>query len=150
MNNLSFRWAVTVLSALLFLNAGAAWAEMVAISRDNVSMRTGPGMNYTVQWKLGQGFPLQLLKHSGKWLNVRDFEGASGWVPKVAVNSEGHMVVKTRKKVSLRSGPSLNNGIVAKAGYGVVFNTVEKKKGWVKVSQGGVTGWVREDLLWGF
>jgi SH3-like domain-containing protein len=140
----------SVLFALLTLNAGTVLAEMAAVSRDNVSMRSAPGMKEKVLWKLGQGFPVKVLKHSGKWLQVRDFEGESGWIPQSVVSKEGHMVVKTRKKISLRSSPNVNSSIVAKASYGVVLKTLERKKGWVKVGQNGLTGWVREDLLWGF
>ncbi|WP_417910953.1 SH3 domain-containing protein [Candidatus Electronema sp. PJ] len=150
MPKMSSHLFLSVLFFLLTLNAGVVLAEMASVSRDNVNIRSAPGMKEQVLWKLGQGFPLRVLKRSGKWLQVRDFEGESGWIPKSAVSKEGHMVVKVRKKVSLRSSPSVNSNIVAKAGYGVVLKTLGKRKGWVKVGQGGVTGWVREDLLWGF
>jgi SH3-like domain-containing protein len=40
---------------------------------------------------------------------------------------------------------------VAKAHYGVVFKTLKKKSGWVKVQhEKGVTGWVKRSLLWGY
>ena len=136
--------------ALLMLHT-AAWAEMVSVSRENAKMLAGPdGKKAKVLWTLGKGFPLKVLQRSGSWIKVCDFENSSGWIHKTAASKEGHMVVKTRKKVNLRNQPSQKGSVVAKAGYGVVFKTLEKKKGWVKVRQGGVTGWVSEDLLWGF
>ncbi|WP_417912266.1 SH3 domain-containing protein [Candidatus Electronema sp. TJ] len=137
--------------ALLTLHTAAALAEMVSVSRENAKMLAGPdGKKAKVLWTLGKGFPLKVLKRSGNWIQVKDFENSTGWIHKTAASKEGHMVVKTRKKVNLRSQPSQKGGVVAKAGYGVVFKTLEKKKGWVKVKQDGVTGWVSDTLLWGF
>ncbi len=135
--------------ALLTLHTAAALAEMVAVSRENAKMLAGPNGKAKVLWALGKGFPLKVLKRSGNWIHVKDFENSAGWIHKTAASKQGHMIVK-RRKINIRSTPSERGKVVAKAGYGVVFKTLDKKKGWVKVSQGGVTGWVNADLLWGF
>jgi len=137
------------------LNAGAAVAEMVAVSGKTINMRSGPGTKYKILWKLGSGFPLKVLKKKGSWLRVQDFEGTIGWVNKGVVNHVPHMIVKvhrkSKKRINVRSGPSTRNRIVAKAHYGVVFRTLQRKNGWVKVRhERGVTGWVKRSLLWGF
>ena len=140
---------------LLAFNVSAALAEMVAINGNDINMRSGPGKKYKVIWKLGDGFPLKVMKHSGKWVRVQDFEGTIGWVHKGVINRTPHMIVKvhkkTKKRINVRSGPGTNKRIVAKAYYGVVFRTLAQKSGWVKVSHGRkVTGWVKRSLLWGF
>uniref|UniRef100_UPI004056ADE9 SH3 domain-containing protein n=1 Tax=Candidatus Electronema sp. TaxID=2698783 RepID=UPI004056ADE9 len=135
--------------ALLTLHTAAAWAEMLSVSRENAKMLAGPNGNAKVLWTLGKGFPVKVLKRSGNWIQVKDFENSSGWIHKTAASKQGHMIVKKRK-INIRSTPSQRGKIVAKAGYGVVFKTLEKKKGWVKVRQDGVTGWVSDDMLWGF
>jgi SH3-like domain-containing protein len=137
------------------LNAGAAVAEMVAVSGKTINMRSGPGTKYKILWKLGSGFPLKVLKKKGSWMRVQDFEGTIGWVNKSVVNRVPHMIVKvhrkSKKRINVRSGPGTKNRIVAKAHYGVVFRTLQKKTGWVKVRHDrGVTGWVKRSLLWGF
>ncbi|XCN75058.1 MAG: SH3 domain-containing protein [Candidatus Electrothrix aestuarii] len=132
----------------------SAVARMVAVRNDNVNMRSGPGLKKKVLWKLSAGFPLKVVKRSGKWLKVKDFEGTVGWVHKNVVNRSGHMIVKAQKKsqgkINIRSKPSTRSKIVAKAYYGVVFRTLKKQKGWVKVQHGKVTGWIKRSLLWGF
>ncbi len=140
---------------LFVVQATAAIAEMVSISGNNVNMRSGGGKKYRVIWKLDSGFPLKVLRRSGSWIRVQDFEGTIGWVSKKVVNRTPHMIVKvhkkSRKQINVRSGPGTNNRIVAKAYYGVVFKTLKQKNGWVKVQhEKGVTGWVKRSLLWGF
>jgi len=147
-----------IILSLLFvmsLSIGNVMAEMLAIHGNEINMRSGPGKKYKVTWKLGDGFPLKVLKRSGNWIRVRDFEGTIGWVHKGVVNKTQHMIVKvhknTKKRINVRSGPGMNKRIVAKAYYGVVFKTLGRHNGWVKVRYGNqVTGWVKRNLLWGF
>jgi SH3-like domain-containing protein len=144
-----------ILFVVLFLFHNVAFAGMVAIRGDNVNMRSGPGLNHSVIWKLDNGFPLEVINRQDEWLNVRDFEGSTGWVSSRVTNSVPHMIVKTRQgsnqPINIRSGPGLENRIVAKAHHGVVFKTLEKKNDWVKVEHSqGVVGWVAGRLLWGF
>lgn len=136
------------------LTAESTLAKMVAVKNDNVNMRSGPGLNKKVIWKLGVGFPLKILKEKGEWFQVKDFEGTVGWVHKDVVNRSGHMVVKAQKKnkgkINIRSKPSTRSKVIAKAYYGVVFKTLEQRKGWAKVQHDNVTGWIKRTLLWGF
>jgi SH3-like domain-containing protein len=133
----------------------AAAIKMVSISGNNVNMRSGPGTQYKVIWELGNGFPLIILKESGDWYRVRDFEGTIGWVHKDVTGRTPHMIVKmhknSNKRINVRSGPGTKYRIVAKAYYGVVFKTLQQKNGWVNVRHAdGVTGWVKRSLLWGW
>lgn len=130
-------------------------AEMLSIAGDDVNMRSGPGTNYRIMWELGKGFPLQVLKRSGNWYRVRDFEGTIGWVHRSVVEKTPHMVVKVHKnsktRINVRSGPGTKYRIVAKAYYGVVFKTLQQKNGWVHVQhEKGVKGWIKRSLLWGW
>ncbi len=146
---------VLCILGLLLTTAAVAMAEMVAVANDNVNLRSGPGTRYKVTWKLGSGFPLKVLKRKGEWLRVKDFEGTIGWINAKVVNRVPHMIVrvhrKSKKRINVRSAPGTSSRIVAKAYYGVVFRTLAKKNGWVKVRhEKGVTGWIKRSLLWGF
>jgi SH3-like domain-containing protein len=136
------------------LTAQSVWARMVAIKNDDVNMRSGPSLDKEITWKLGVGFPLKIVKASGDWIKVKDFEGTVGWVHKDVVDRSGHMIVKAQKKnkgkINIRKKPDTKSKVVAKAYYGVVFKTLEQKRGWVKVQHGDVTGWIKRSLLWGF
>jgi SH3-like domain-containing protein len=133
----------------------AVRAEMVSIADEDINMRSGPGTQHEVLWKLGTGFPVEVLKANGEWLQVKDFEGSTGWIKKNTTQKTPHMIVTankgTKKQIDVRNEPSPKGKVVARANYGVVFKTLEKKGGWIKVEHGKeVTGWVESKLLWGF
>lgn len=148
-------WCAVVLVMLLRLVDIATAADMASIAEDDCNMRSGPGTEHAVVWKLDSGFPVEIITTKGEWLQIRDFEGSSGWVHRKTVGRAPHMIVRankgTEQQINVRMEPDTNGTIVAKASYGVVFKTLEKKDGWVKVEHDqGVTGWVDGRLLWGF
>ncbi|MDF1578339.1 MAG: SH3 domain-containing protein [Desulfurivibrionaceae bacterium] len=141
-----------VFTLFLFLStlAAAEAISLVSVDGENVNMRSGPGSNYSVLWELGRGFPLKILGRKGDWVKVEDFEGDSGWIYGKLVAKNPHLIVK-KKRINVRSGPGRNYRLVGKANYGVVFQTIEHSKGWVKVKhENGLAGWVKRDLLWGW
>lgn len=133
-----------------FLSPASAAATMVSIDRPKVNMRSGPGTRYQVIWELKRGYPLQVIGKKDTWYKVRDFEGDTGWVYAPLTSRKAHLVVK-KKKINLRSGPGTSYPIVAQARRGVVFTTVKRVKGWVKIRhENGVTAWAARHLLWGW
>lgn len=133
-----------------FLFPDSATAKMIAIDRPKVNMRSGPGTKYKVIWVLRKGYPLQVVGEKNNWYRVRDFEGDYGWVYGPLTSGKAHLVVK-KDKVNLRSGPGTKYRIVAQARKGVVFRTLKRAKGWVKVRhENGITAWVSRKLLWGW
>ena len=141
------------LIALAFAGASnAALArDMVSIARPEVNMRSGAGTDHEALWVLSRGYPLEVLKRKGKWLEVRDFENDKGWVYKSLTSSKSpHYVVKVNN-LNIRSGPSTRKSIVGQAVRGEILTTQSRKGNWVKVKQdGGVTGWVVRRLVWGW
>ncbi|MCL2457284.1 MAG: SH3 domain-containing protein [Desulfobulbus sp.] len=148
----------TLLSAyalsVLLLARTAMAGEVVAIAGNDINMRSGPSTGSPILWKLDSGFPLELIATKGEWLQVRDFEGSSGWVHKKTTQKGAFAIVKANKgtdgQINVRQEPDLNADVVAKASYGVVFKVLQKQGGWAKVEHvQGVTGWVDSRLLWG-
>jgi len=132
-----------------------AYAGMKSVDGDKVQLRSGPGTKYASKWEYGNGFPLKVLTRKGNWVKVKDFENDTGWIFKKYLTSRPHLIVKVnkgkKKKVNIRSGPGTKYKAVGKAYYGVVFETLEQKKGWAKVKhESGLTGWIKRSLLWGY
>lgn len=153
-----YTWLIIVFSlfsAVWSVSTEAAGFKMVSVAGEKVNLRQGPSTRYPVIWELGKGFPLKVLERKGSWYKVADFENDVGWIYKSLVSRKPHLVVKVNKKnkkrINVRSGPGTNYKIVGKAEYGVVFETLERGKGWVKVRhEKGLTGWIKRSLLWGW
>lgn len=144
---------LTVFGLLLHLHPALS-AEMVAIVGEEINMRSAPGTDQPVLWQLGAGFPLEVVSAKGEWLQVKDFEGSSGWVHKKTTQKTPYVIVRankgTEQQINVRREPSSNAEVVAKANYGVVFKVLGTKGTWVNVEHAqGVSGWVEGSLLWG-
>ena len=156
MQNFSSKLKLTIpIFLLLFILVGSAYAKMNSIKGEKVQLRSGPGTKYSSKWEYGSGFPLKILNRKGNWIKVKDFENDTGWIFKQYLSSSPHMIVKVnkgkKKKINIRKGPGKKYKVVGKAYYGVVFKTLDQKKGWAKVKhQSGLTGWIKRSLLWGF
>ncbi len=143
---------------LFFLTVSVASAvsvnSMISIDRDEVNLRSGPGKKYKVQWVLSRGYPLRVVGVQGNWYKVKDFEDDYGWVYKKMVSRKPHLVVKVNKggkAIKIHSGPGEKYKVVGQAQYGVVFRTLERKAGWVKVRhESGLSGWMVRSQLWGW
>lgn len=124
--------------------------NMVSISGSTVNMRDGPSLRSTVLWELRRGFPLRVTERRGDWLEVKDFEGDTGWVARSLTSDEPYHIV-TSKILNVRSGPGTNNEVVTQVQYGELLKTLEKRDNWVRVErETGESGWVSEKLVWGW
>jgi SH3-like domain-containing protein len=149
-------WILPLLLLMTWSVCGqAAGITMVSVAGEKVNLRKGPSSQYPIIWELGKGFPLRVIGSQGNWLKVSDFESDVGWIYKDLVFRKPHLIVKTNKnskaRINIRSGPGTRYKIVGKAEYGVVFKTLQRGDGWVKVRhETGLTGWVKRSLLWGW
>lgn len=142
------RWMMFFVITLF--TATAARAEMVSIDGERVSMRSGPGTRYSVQWELSRGFPLKVLGRQGNWVQVVDFESDRGWVFRKFTGKTPTVIV-TKKLVNIRQGPGTKHPVVGTVSYGIILKMLEKSKGWVKVQHpNSLVGWIRKNLLWGW
>ena len=140
---------VAALSAHAMAQAQPA-QKMVSVSGSTLNMRSGPGTNAPVLWELKRGYPLLVTQRKGNWLQVRDFEGDTGWVARSLTGKTPHHVVKA-KVANIRSGPGTQHPLVGKADYGEVLRTQEKRANWVRVDRPeGPDGWIAKSLLWGW
>ena len=99
---------------------------------------------------LSQGYPLEVIRSQGDWLEVRDFENDKGWIYRPLTGNTPHHVVKV-KVANLRSEPTTRSRIIGRLVYGDILRTLERKSDWVKVQRkGGMRGWIALRLLWGW
>lgn len=137
-----------LLTFFLFVSSAAFAEEYLSVSKDGVNIRSGPGTDQEILWEVFKGFPLQVLKRDDKWVQVKDFEGDTGWIYASLLSKEQTVIVKV-DTANMRVGASKDYEILASVKYGVVFTPIEKEGDWVKVKHDdGTSGWIYIKLLW--
>ena len=133
---------------IVSLAATGLAAEYVSVKKDGVNMRSGPNTTSKVIWQVFESFPLEVIKREGKWAYVVDFEGDKGWIYETLISSKKTVIVSV-ETANMRSGSSTSDSIIATVKKGVVFEMLEMKGDWMKVSyKNEITGWMHNSLLW--
>ena len=132
-------------------SSGLPLPRFVSLRADEVNMRTGPGVQYPVEWVYKrQGLPAEIIAEYGTWRKVRDWQGTQGWIHQSMLSGKRNFVVigsdrTIRKSADSDSKPS------AKVEPGVVgqFIECEGSSSWCKVEVRGLGGWLRRVDVWG-
>ena len=133
---------------ILSLSVAGHTAEYVSVKKDDVNIRSGPSTKSKVIWQVFESFPLQIIKREGKWAHVVDFEGDKGWIYETLITNKKSVIVYV-ETANMRSGPSTGDTVIATVKKGVVFEPLEMKGNWIKVSYNNeITGWMHNSLLW--
>jgi SH3-like domain-containing protein len=146
------------LSLLIFiflLISTSAYCKMLTVKNEKVPLMSGPAKSFQIKCEYDKGFPIKVTSTKGKWVKIEDFENDSGWIYRDFLIDHPSVIVKanrnTENKINLRSGPGESYKIIGQAFYGVVFEKIEQKNGWVKIRHdSGLTGWVKGLFLWGY
>ncbi|MBF0274793.1 MAG: SH3 domain-containing protein [Nitrospinae bacterium] len=151
MNKRNIQLRITLFTLLIILPfAQSAFGEYVAIVQEKANIRSKPGVSspllYTMNHSLN--YPLRVLKRSGRWLKVKDYEGDSGWIAKFLTSRINAVIVK--KKAHVRNGPGTQFKNLWTAVKGETFRVIEKKGSWLHVIDSVENrGWIYKKLLWG-
>ena len=130
------------------LLAGTASAERLAVSAPVANIRSGPGTNHNVLWKVEKYFPIRIIEQSGEWYHFEDFEGDKGWVHKSLVSKISAVITKN-DACNIRSGPGTDSKIIFTVEKGIPFKVLESKGSWIRIEHAdGDTGWIHKSLIW--
>jgi SH3-like domain-containing protein len=126
----------------------AAHAERLAIGSETANVRSGPGDQFEVIWKVEKYHPLMIQEKKGEWYRFRDFEGDEGWI-KGSLLQTIQTIIVIKDNCNIRSGPGPEHEILLTVGKGIPFKVIEKKDHWLYVEHAdGDKGWIHESLVW--
>lgn len=135
--------------------SGLPLPRFVSLKSAKVNSRTGPGVNYSVEWMyMKAGLPVEILQEYDNWRRIRDSEGAEGWINQSLLTGRRTAIVapwqKGRKsQVSLLAEPDGKSDAVALLEPGVVGKIVSCNGKWCEMNFDGHEGWINQTLLWG-
>ncbi|HID29068.1 MAG TPA: hypothetical protein EYP19_03590, partial [Desulfobacterales bacterium] len=136
--------------SMLVLWVGTASAKRLSVASHKANVRSGPGTNHEILWTAGKYYPVDIIKQSGSWYRIRDFEGDAGWIHGSLLKKISAVIVKGTI-VNVREGPGTGSRVLFQAEKGVSFKLLKRQKKWLKVQhEDGEVGWVHESLVWGY
>ncbi len=139
---------LTIIAALLLAPGVFAGPKRLAVKVPIANVRSGPGQQYEILWKIGMYHPLVVLEKSGAWLRFRDFEKDEGWIHRSLVGRIP-AVITVKEKCNIRSGPGTQKPVLFTAEKGVPFKVLKRKKHWIYVEHAdGDRGWIHKSLVW--
>ena len=142
------RYLFTIAFVFVILFSSAAWAERLAVSGSVANIRSGPGNNYDVLWKVKKYYPILILEKTGQWLRFSNYEGDEGWIHRSLVTNISAVITKTTN-CNIRKGPSTFHKVSAKVGKGLSFKMIKREGGWLNIQHAdGFIGWIHESLVW--
>jgi SH3-like domain-containing protein len=142
------RWVVLILLGLILISPGAYAAERMAVSANDANIRSGPGPNQDVLWKVEKYYPIEVIEVSGVWIRFKDYEGDSGWIHKSLVDKTPTVVTK-QNGCQLRAGPGTEQPVLIKIDKGIPFKVLKRDGRWIQVEHAdGDKGWLHDTLVW--
>lgn len=131
--------------------------RFVSLKSDRVHSRQGPGTDYKVLWVYRRaGLPVEVIREFEGWWQVRDSDGAEGWVLQSLVSGRRTALVMPwelksgrNPRVELLSDDRVGASPVAILEAGVVANIRTCDTHWCYVSIGEYRGYIEQKLLWG-
>ncbi len=138
--------------------SGLPVPRFVSLKSDRVNMRNGPGTDYPTAWVYRRaGLPLEVIKEFEGWRQVRDADGAAGWVMQSFLSGRRTALVlpweikagTAAPKVALRRNDSERARAVAMIEAGVIANLASCDGRWCSVNIDKFHGNIEQKKLWG-
>lgn len=137
-----------IILLVIIVFAGVANAERLAVSAPVANIRSGPGTNHNVLWKVEQYFPILVIQKSGEWYRFQDFEGDKGWVHQSLVGKI-QAIITRNDACNIRSGPGTSHNILFSVEKGIPFKVLKREGSWINIEHSdGDKGWIHKSLVW--
>jgi SH3-like domain-containing protein len=138
--------------------SGLPVPRFVSLKSDRVNLRNGPGTEYPTSWVFRRaGLPVEILQEFEAWRQVRDAEGATGWVLQSMLSGRRTAVVlpwevqagRPPLQVPLRSAGRESASVIAHVEAGVIANVRSCDGRWCLLNIGEFKGYLEQKKLWG-
>jgi len=123
--------------------------RFVSLHASKIYLRTGPGMNFPVQWIYQRRhMPVEVIAEYDTWRKIKDWQGTIGWVHQSMLDG-GRYALITGSERELLQDPADTAAPTAKVMPGVVAQILRCDGTWCRVNADGYKGWLRRDEFYG-
>jgi len=135
--------------------SGLPLPRYVSLKSDRVNLREGPSKEHRTSWVFQRaGLPVEITAEFETWRRVRDADGTEGWVLHSLLSGRRTVVVSPWSKnkgetFSLRETAAEGAAVVATLEPGVIANVQACQNAWCRVTVSKISGFIRQDRLWG-
>lgn len=131
--------------------------RFVSLKSNPVNLRKGPGTNFPKAWIFRRaGLPVEVIREHQRWREVRDSEGATGWVLRTLLSNRRTALVLPwdagkagAPLVSLRASGRAESRAVAMLEAGTLVGLLSCDGTWCYVSITDFRGYLEQEKLWG-
>lgn len=130
---------------------GLPLPRFVSLRAGEVNMRTGPGVQYPVEWVYQRRhLPFEVIAEYGTWRKVRDWQGTQGWIHQSMLTGKRTFVITSNVR-TLRQRADAQSKAEARIEAGAIGEIVScaRSEGWCRVEIDDYEGWLRRVDLWG-
>jgi SH3-like domain-containing protein len=131
--------------------SGLPLPRFVSLRAAEANMRTGPGEQYPIKWTYRRpGLPLEIVKEFHHWRQVRDWQGAEGWMHSSMLTGKRFVIV-TGDVRALRTRAEAGSPVLARIEGKVVGRLVAcpGSGDWCRVEFERMQGWMLRSEVWG-
>lgn len=131
--------------------SGLPLPRFVSLRAGEVNLRTGPGVQYPVEWVYRKsGLPLQVIAEYKTWRKVSDWEGAEGWVHQTMLSSKrGFIVTGGTRSVLAKSDRGSRPVVRVQAGVSGQLVVCPSDTDMCRIEVEGFEGWLPRADFWG-
>ena len=131
--------------------SGLPVPRFVSIKSDAANVRRGPGPDFPLLWQYQRrDLPLEIIGEYDGWRQIRDHQGAEGWMKAPLLSGRRSVVVRhSGHAVMLRAVPDAAGGVVALAQPGAIGMLDDCRQSWCQVEFERYDGWLPRDQIWG-
>ena len=123
--------------------------RFVSLRSDEVNVRGGPGTRYSIRWVFKRKhLPIEITQEFEHWREVRDHEGATGWIHKSMLSGARSALVLDDAQVLHRAADTTSSGLLL-AQPGVVGRILACQRDWCRLHIDGRKGWMPKTAIWG-